>query len=1154
MRLDRLGLTRYGRFTGRVLDFGARPVTGPDLHIVYGPNEAGKSTTLAAWLDLLYGIGTQSPYNFLHPYATMRIEGTLELEGHKRAFTRIKKPQNSLLDPSDQVLPDAAILAELGGITRDAYRTMFSLDDETLVAGGESILASRGDLGQLLFSASAGLAELGQRLERLKQEADAFHKPAGRKTALADLKARLGLLKDEREQVDTLASTHARLVEAEKTAGTAYDAATAERGRVQAEIDALTRQLGALPRLAALHAARAELAPLADLPEPPPDWAAELPALQHADVALATRRAGLRDEAATLERALAALAEDPDALAEAENFDLLDERAARHMTAARDLPARQLERAEAERTIADLLARIGQADAPDPHSLLISAPQAARLMALVEQRSGIVQRLATAKAELAAAEADLAEAAARQGPDVAPMPPTSDAMALLVATVKSLRAEDIDGRRQRAHRDRALAEAALADSLATLAPWQGDAEALSLMIVPDASEIASWKSRLETGAGEVTLHRGDVDRLVTQLAREAAELAALAAFAGQGSDQEAVGARLQRETAWAHHRSLLDEESAAAFEAAMRRDDIATNARLVHVADTARHAQIAQVHAITEAEHRRAAELHAAALARLQAERERIASAVGRLVPGLMEAAGLGGFETWLRRRERALEARAALRAADAAWGEAEAIAKAAKERLAAALQAVGWAVDPAADIDTMRMGAEAGIEAATAVEALRRQVEERQRAVDRRVREQAEAAAADAAWTDDWQAALAGSWLAAVDPPVGAIREMLDGLKELGTALGKVAGLADRIDKMTSDQLAYRAALDSVASRLGMASDDETGTLATRLRNRIRAARDTQKELQSLSTRLAENADAEVALVREEVNIRRKINAMTEHFGVEGLTEVAQNLAAISDRARLSAEIRAAEQEIAAALGMTDIGEAESVLAVTDREALAAEKAALQQRFEDLVGRCQQLFAEWSTATDRLAAIGGDGAVAAIEARRRTVLVEIEEGALRYLRLRAGVGAAEAALRLYREKHRSQMMARASEAFRTISRGAYSGLASQADKDGERLIALVAGGGSKAAAELSKGTRYQLYLALRVAGYHEFAETRRAVPFIADDIMESFDDFRAEEAFRLFAGMAEVGQVIYLTHHQHLIPIAESVCPGVRVHRLDMD
>ncbi|MBB3313343.1 hypothetical protein FHT78_005135 [Rhizobium sp. BK196] len=131
-------------------------------------------------------------------------------------------------------------------------------------------------------------------------------------------------------------------------------------------------------------------------------------------------------------------------------------------------------------------------------------------------------------------------------------------------------------------------------------------------------------------------------------------------------------------------------------------------------------------------------------------------------------------------------------------------------------------------------------------------------------------------------------------------------------------------------------------------------------------------------------------------------------------------------------------------------------------------------------------------------------------------------------------------------------LLQRASEAFRTTSRGAYTGVAAQPGKDGELLIAVSAKGGSKIADELSKGARFQLYLALRVAGYHEFVANRAPIPFIADDIMETFDDFRPEEAFRLFTEMARHGQVIYLTHHQHLTEIARKVWPGVRLHDLE--
>ena len=79
--------------------------------------------------------------------------------------------------------------------------------------------------------------------------------------------------------------------------------------------------------------------------------------------------------------------------------------------------------------------------------------------------------------------------------------------------------------------------------------------------------------------------------------------------------------------------------------------------------------------------------------------------------------------------------------------------------------------------------------------------------------------------------------------------------------------------------------------------------------------------------------------------------------------------------------------------------------------------------------------------AVKRLEAVGGDDAVARLEEKRRTILEEIKDGARRYLTLRAGVAAADEALRLYRDRHRGAMMERASKAFRLISRGAYRAL-----------------------------------------------------------------------------------------------------------------
>ena len=189
--------------------------------------------------------------------------------------------------------------------------------------------------------------------------------------------------------------------------------------------------------------------------------------------------------------------------------------------------------------------------------------------------------------------------------------------------------------------------------------------------------------------------------------------------------------------------------------------------------------------------------------------------------------------------------------------------------------------------------------------------------------------------------------------------------------------------------------------------------------------------------------------------------------------------------------------------------------------------------------------------AEDAISAVGGDNAVARLEQQRRTVLLNIEEGSLAYLRTQLGIEAAERALSAYRDEHRSSMMRRASEAFRTISCGAYSRLDAQLTDKGEVLMGIGASGGAKIASEMSNGARFQLYLALRVAGYFEFVDQHGPVPFVADDILETFDDFRAEEAFRLFTEMAEVGQVIYLSHHRHLCEIAREVCPNVTIHEL---
>ena len=385
----------------------------------------------------------------------------------------------------------------------------------------------------------------------------------------------------------------------------------------------------------------------------------------------------------------------------------------------------------------------------------------------------------------------------------------------------------------------------------------------------------------------------------------------------------------------------------------------------------------------------------------------------------------------------------------------------------------------------------------------------------------------------------------------MATVREVLSALEGLGPLIDRQAGLTDRIQSMENDQAHLDVEVAALADVLELEKESAALDTASTITRAFEAATLAQAAREAATSRFRDAESRRTkTLQSREANDRRKLD-MLAHFHVESLAEVDTRLRSLEKRSELEAQALTAEQEIRVALDAPSIDAAEATLDAIDRSAVDAEIAELDSRFEDLDTRSRELFTEQSKAADRLEAVGGDDAVVRIEAQRRTTLLEIEEGARRYLRLRLGIKAAEQALRLYRDQHRSSMMARASEAFRTMSRDAYQGLATQPDKDSEVLIAISANGGSKIASELSKGTRFQLYLALRVAGYLEFVQSRPPVPFIADDIMETFDDFRAEETFRLFADMATAGQVIYLTHHRHVCEIARNVCPGVRVHAL---
>ena len=145
-------------------------------------------------------------------------------------------------------------------------------------------------------------------------------------------------------------------------------------------------------------------------------------------------------------------------------------------------------------------------------------------------------------------------------------------------------------------------------------------------------------------------------------------------------------------------------------------------------------------------------------------------------------------------------------------------------------------------------------------------------------------------------------------------------------------------------------------------------------------------------------------------------------------------------------------------------------------------------------------------------------------------------------------------AIDLYRDRNQGPILTRAKGLFSELTDGAYTGLRADIDDKGEAiLIAEHRTRGSLDVASLSDGTVDPLYLALRLAVVQEHNATREPLPFIADDLLLNFDNTRAQAAFRTLSKIAASSQVLFFTHHAHMVDLARAVVPRTMLveHRL---
>lgn len=1169
MRIERLHLLRYGSLTDRELRF--RP--GAGLHLVYGPNEAGKSSTLAAISDLLFGFSEkrraadgaeERRYDFLHEAPSLRVCATLtDARGNSLSLRRRKGRKNTLLadDESETPLADDVLVPFLGGLTREVFQLAFGLDSARLREGGRMLLSGDGEGGEI-FAAASGLHGLNALRADLDREADGLFAPraSGTRKIYQVLERHAEARREERERQLREAEWKS-LNKAVETANETLTEAEAHLSEAHARRERLARLVSLKPLLARVTASEARLAAFADLGEVPRGLARRL---QEALAATTTTAEAQRDAVRRLQEAeelARGIAVDRPLIEAAADVTALHAEIGAVRQRRSQIPRVEQEARDLTDAIGALLRRLGLTLEPqDSEAIRARQPSdagLADLAARLAEGDGLLRRRAELQAVLARESADFERLSGGAADGrVADPAPLRARLAALAPQIRQLEERD----RLQPARERLASR--LGETAARLSPPVAEPERLAAAPLPGIEQIAEFRARFDEIGETLRRHREQDAARVEEIAGLDAAIAESERGGDMPSRARIEAARRERDEALAKvpdggkpalgaAQPLLREADQLADRAVAEADRVSR-----HAADVARRdALLAR-----RAEAARQGEALSGDLAAAKAAWAALFAPLG------LEPAGPTAMTEWRKSVDRWLEQRDELANLVSTIDGLEASAGRALPGLATLASELGLAVPAAGDLARDGLALlrlvegelERRAEGFQQGRALAARIGDAAARLDRLKREASEVDEALARWRQDFDAALRAAGL---DPGASpqAAAAVLEVWRELSAALTERDKLARRVRGMQRDNEAFSAAaLDLVRRVAPSLAEGEEGTEPDRL---VEALHDRLAEERAALTR-AEGAGEALARSRAELARaeERQAGAATQLSGLcadlpealraGDMTSLAARLterdgaaATLDETLALFAETAAGEprEAVAEELSGLDEGAAQAAL-----ERLAGEINALT------AGMKEALAARHAALAERDRAEAGEGADrAAFE--RLAAEAELQELGRQWLVTRLASLLLSGALEQHRARQDDPLLEHAGRLFAGLTSGSFEGLTRRfGEDDRAELLARRPDGATVGLVGLSDGTCDQLYLALRLAFLADYARRAEAAPFIGDDLFQTFDDARTAAGLRTLAGLSDTLQPILFTHHASVVDIARREL-GERLDLLEM-
>lgn len=1171
MRIRELRLLRYGKFTDRLLRLPHAP---QDIHLVVGANEAGKSTMRRALSDWLFGFPMRSTgMDFLHPMQDLRLGGIIEdntasreepssgqdtaanstetgasSNGQIRSlnFERRKGQKNTLRTPADEPLPDSTLHEWLGSLQAEEFRRMYALDHATLVEGSESILQASDDIGRMLFQAAAGIEHLGDALKALQQEADSLWAPRKsgnrifyqQQDAYEEARRTLGQAqlrtRDWKESHDALTDVQHQLEEARS-----------KHAEIQQHIHRLERIRRVQPLLRDAEAVRQRQEALQASGMPPllPDNARQIfeqASRQGALVQAEMMR--LQTALNELDQALAAVTLDSPVLARADEITRLDEARVQ----CHDHPARLQRHQEKLQTlqarVKALAAELGW-PAEDEAAMARRLPDPAwreRMAELIHRHQALQHAVEKARHERDAQAQNLSQWQAH----LQSLASDSVDPALSDLLEQARRLGDPDAQSDALASERQRLDAALEATLAGMGPWRQPIDRLQAMLVPETSQVDALRVQQHDDARALQARQEALQKKIQDIQQQEQALLQLVRHHQPVSREDVAQARQQRDDDWQAIKAdpTTLPARAGAFEARIHEADALADARLEraqHEADRQSYANQLEKLKLEHTGIESDIQAIETRMARRLADWQTQAAACG--LPDLP----LDAAPTWLKRHQDALELLARRQTAEhqlqTLLQRVEALRQALTERLA---------LPATTRLDDALRQARERLETAQRIAGQRSTLETQIQDAQRRlVPLQTALTQAESQWQEwqqAWQAALAEAGHEDT-LPVEQLETRLARMQDIQTLLAQMDSLrADEIEPLQNALDSWMRHARTLADQLmpDAPADMPPQDIALTLAGRLKTAHQDEAEHDRLQQQQARDRQALEAARQQQIQVDALLQPLRVAAGIDDMAQLGPAIARSEERRQIEHEIQRIETTLREAGDSQPIESLRTEAASIEPDQLQIELNRLGTEAGQVVEEISRLGARHGQLKAAFDALNGSDAAARAASRQQEAAAGMAEAAERYLRLKTAARLLQWSMERFRQTRQGPMLARASEIFQALTLGSFSRLLVDADShDSPRLVSIRTDGNKPVEVPgLSEGTRDQLYLALRLAALDQQASQGSRMPLIADDLFINFDDRRTEAGLQVLGEVSRRMQVILLTHHDHLVPLARQV------------